>query len=296
MNPLLRIYRALLNSFGPQGWWPVTPPGHSIPVYDKGPRTSRQQLEVIFGAILTQNTAWKNVEKAIIALNNNGIIDSKKILRMRKNKLAQLIRQSGYYNQKAIKLREFCSHLKKRYGHNLRLMLEKPLKPLRKELLSIHGIGPETADSILLYAAGKPSFVIDAYTKRIISRYGLCSHDVSYEDLKLLFEKSLRKDAKLFNEYHALLVRLGKDFCMSKEPKCHVCPINKGCQRKLINAGKKHKAVELYKMKQVSLGLGAKLAEVSLSEFIDLLKEHNITLNLERGDVQRALDTARKVF
>jgi len=233
MDALLKIYRQLLNSFGSQGWWPVTPPGHNIPVYDKGPRTSRQQLEVIFGAILTQNTAWKNVEKAITSLNSEELIDSKKILRMRKNRLAQLIKPSGYYNQKAIKLKEFCSHLKKRYNHNLKLMLEKPLKQLRKELLSVHGIGPETADSILLYAAGKPSFVIDAYTRRILSRYGLCSNNASYDELKLLFESRLKKDARLFNEYHALLVKLGKD-CCNATPNCHVCPLSKGCERKII--------------------------------------------------------------
>ncbi len=229
---LLHIYKTLLNKFGPQGWWPVTPPGHVIPVYDKGPRTNRQRLEVIFGAMLTQNTAWKNVEKAVISLNQKGLIDARKLLKLRKDYLAKLIRPSGYFNQKAIKLKEVSRHIVKKYHGDMELMMERPLKSMRKELLEIHGIGPETADSILLYSFQKPSFVVDAYTKRIISRYGLCEKSIIYDELKALFEKSLPRDAKLYNEFHALFVRLGKDIC-KKKPLCEVCPLKKKC-RKLI--------------------------------------------------------------
>tara|TARA_B100000315_G_scaffold259108_1_gene313669 strand:+ start:1669 stop:2370 length:702 start_codon:yes stop_codon:yes gene_type:complete len=223
------IYKNLLNTFGPQGWWPVTPPGHVEPVCDKGPRTTKQKLEVCFGAILTQNTSWKNVEKAIMNLNKENLVDLRKIKNISNAKLAAIIRPSGYFNQKAIKLKAFCNYVLKKYDGNLDTFFSRTPKGLRAELLSIHGIGPETADSIILYAAEKPSFVIDAYTKRIFSRFGLCRKEIDYHQLKEAVEKNVKKNTKMYNEYHALLVELAKKHCLSKYPVCSSCPLTEDC-------------------------------------------------------------------
>ncbi len=172
MNNLNLIYDLLLSHFNPQHWWPVTPRGKLHPEYCGGPKTEKQQLEVCFGAILTQNTNWKNVEKAIVELNKNDLIDVNKIHKINVKKLALLIKSSGYHNQKAKKLKNFCEFLVKNYNGKLTLLFKKDINELRKQLLSVNGIGPETADSTILYAAKKPIFVIDAYTKRIMSRIG----------------------------------------------------------------------------------------------------------------------------
>ncbi|MBU0981027.1 MAG: endonuclease III domain-containing protein [Nanoarchaeota archaeon] len=203
MNPLYRLYQELLNLHGPQGWWPITSmagkPGFDDRGYHNGdysfPKTPQQRFEVILGAILTQNTAWKNVEKALLNLKNTVLLSREKIENLPEKKLAQLIRPAGYFNQKAKKIKLF---LKARPG------------PDREELLSVWGIGPETADSILLYAFHKPIFVVDAYTKRVLLSRGLCKKDASYDELQDLFNKSLPKDHRLFNEYHALLVEHAK--------------------------------------------------------------------------------------
>ncbi len=220
------IYDKLLAFFTPQHWWPVTPEGKLHPEYSNGPKNEKQQLEVIFGAILTQNTNWKNVEKAIAELNRNDLIDVKKISKIDAKKLALLIKSSGYHNQKAKKLKNFCDFLSKNYDGNLKKLFKKEIKELREQLLSINGIGPETADSIILYAAKKPVFVIDAYTKRILSRIG-CK-EKTYDDLQKLFMNSLPNNENLFNEYHALLVELGKNIC-KKSPLCGKCPISEHC-------------------------------------------------------------------
>ncbi len=202
MNQIKKIYSILYKKFGPQGWWPTS--------------TKNKQFEVIIGAILTQNTSWKNVEKAIFNLNKEKLIDINKIKKVNLKKLASLIRPSGYYNQKAERLKiiaKFCS---------------KNKSPAREELLAVKGVGPETADSILLYAFKKPFFVVDTYTKRVFSRIGLCKPDIKYEELQEIFHKSLNKNTKLFNEYHALIVELGKQFC-TKQPKCKNCPIRNYC-------------------------------------------------------------------
>ena len=226
MNKLELAYTRLFSSFGPQHWWPVIAEGKLHPEYSGGPKNWKQQLEVIFGAILTQNTNWKNVEKAIIELNKNNLIDVKKIKKINIKKLAQIIKSSGYHNQKAIKLKTFCDFLLKDYDGKLDLLFGKNINELRKELLSVNGIGPETADSIILYAAKKPIFVIDAYTKRIINRIGF--KEETYEELQALFMQNLPNNEKLFNEYHALFVELGKNIC-KKEPLCEKCPINNNC-------------------------------------------------------------------
>jgi len=236
MNKMQKVYKILLESYSHQGWWPVTPTGGcrgdlpDKPIYGVGVKTERQRLEVIFGALLTQNTAWKNVEKALINLNKAKLIDIRKIRAVSRQKLASLIKPAGYFNQKAERLKIIARHLYDNYKGNLRAFFNQDTLRLREELLSIKGVGPETADSILLYAGDKPVFVVDAYTKRIFSRIGLCKEDDSYEDVQELFQNSLEKDAKLFNEYHALIVEHAKRFCM-KKPLCGKCALFKICKR-----------------------------------------------------------------
>ena len=220
------ICNSLFSKFGPQHWWPVTPEGNLHPEYTGGPKNEKQQLEICFGAILTQNTSWKNVEKAIINLNKNKLIDIKKIKNIKNKKLALIIKSSGYHNQKAKKLKNFCDFLLTDYNGSLKKLFKNNIEKLRNELLSINGIGPETADSIILYAAKKPVFVIDAYTKRVLNRIG-CK-EKTYDGLQRLFMQNLPNSEKLFNECHALLVELGKSIC-KKEPLCKKCPVNDNC-------------------------------------------------------------------
>jgi endonuclease-3 related protein len=177
------------------------------------------------GAILTQNTNWSNVEKAISNLKKNRLLTPDGLYSASRKKLASLIRPAGYYNIKAKRLREFLNFLFKSYQGNLKKMVAVATQELRQQLLSVNGIGPETADSILLYALGKPVFVIDAYTRRIFSRHRFIREDSSYEEVQGLFAKNLKPDTRLFNEYHALLVKLGKEFCFKRRPKCDICPL-----------------------------------------------------------------------
>jgi endonuclease-3 related protein len=202
---LNNIYNRLFDRYGPQHWWPGETP-----------------FEVIIGAILTQSTAWTNVEKAIANLKSEGLLDAKSLDAIETEKLATLIRPSGYYNAKAAKLKAFVERLNREYDGSLDRLFELTTSDLRKELLSIHGIGPETADSILLYAAHRPIFVIDAYTKRIIGRLGLAPASDSYEAFQQLFMDRLPHDEGMFNEYHALLVRHGKEACR-RGPLCRNC-------------------------------------------------------------------------
>ncbi len=212
-----------MKSFGSQGWWPFTLAGELHPKHHGiSPQNDNERFEIIIGAILTQNTNWKNVEKAIINLNKKKLINVKKIRKINIKKLAKLIRPSGYYNQKAERLKIIANFL----SINSIKKLKKE-KKLREKLLSLKGIGPETADSILLYAFQKPVFVVDAYTKRIFQRIGY--KEESYDELQQLFMNNLKKDTKLFNEYHALLVELGKNYCKTK-PVCEECPVNKLCK------------------------------------------------------------------
>ncbi len=207
---LKALYSAMFAAFGAQGWWP-----------------GKTRFEVIAGAILTQNTAWTNVEKAIANLKSRGVLSPAKMHGLSLSELASLIRPAGYFNIKAKRLKNFTDYLFKEHNGSLdRLLKQRSPKELREELLKISGIGPETADSIVLYAANMPEFVVDAYTKRIFSRHLIVKEDAGYEDLKSVFMENLKPDAALFNEYHALIVRTGKDFCRPKEPLCNVCPLN----------------------------------------------------------------------
>ncbi|MDP6548389.1 MAG: endonuclease III domain-containing protein [Candidatus Woesearchaeota archaeon] len=222
------IYQKLLKSFGPQHWWPVTKDNDKNPKYHKNINLNeKQKLEIIFGAILTQNTSWKNVEKAIINLNKHNLIDVKKTIKIDNKKLAHIIKSSGYHNQKAKKLKNFSGFLLENYNGNLKELFGNDIGKLRHELLSVNGIGPETADSIVLYAAKKPIFVIDAYTKRIMNRIGF--KEESYDELQELFMDNLEHNGNIFNEYHALLVELGKNRCKTK-PVCEECPLMKMCE------------------------------------------------------------------
>jgi endonuclease-3 related protein len=176
------------------------------------------------GAILTQNTAWKNVEKAIENLKGENLLSLHKLTRLRESQLARLIRPAGYFNVKARRLRNFLEFLRVRYGGNIRKMGKAPIKRLRRELLEVNGIGEETADSILLYALGKRSFVVDAYTRRIFSRHRYLNGDESYPTIKKIFSSHLPKSIPLYNDYHAQLVEVGKDYCR-KTPRCALCPL-----------------------------------------------------------------------
>jgi endonuclease III related protein len=205
---LMTIYRALFKAYGPQEWWPGDSP-----------------FEVMVGAILTQNTAWGNVEKAIANLKSGGRLTVVRLRGLSRRKLATLIRPSGYYTVKARRLSHLMAFLTGCYGGSLARMFRDEPGELRRGLLSVNGIGPETADAIMLYAAGHPVFVVDAYTRRIFSRHGMVRRDDSYHAVQQLFMDSLPRDAKLFNEYHALLVRLGKTHCAKTTPRCSGCPL-----------------------------------------------------------------------
>lgn len=203
------IYRNLYKAYGSRHWWPGETP-----------------FEVMVGAILTQNTSWRNVEKAIQKLKEKGLLNPKGIHRLKPGPLASLIRSSGYYRIKAERLKTFVGFLFEQYGGDIKKMKRRRFMELREELLGVNGIGPETADSILLYGLQKPIFVVDAYTKRILSRHGIISEGASYGEMQNLFMDHLPHDEKLFNEYHALLVHLGKNLCQ-KRPKCDKCPLKK---------------------------------------------------------------------
>src|SRR3970040_656126 len=193
---LLKIYHSFFERFGPQHWWPGETP-----------------FEVIIGAILTQNTSWKNVEKAINSLKASGHFTPKGLYDTPIDRLAQLIRSSGYFNIKAKRLKNFLSFLFNEYEGDLELMIKEDGPVLRHKLLNVNGMGPETTDSILLYAAEHPIFVIDAYTKRIFSRHGYIDADATYHQMQELFMKCIPQDTCLYNEYHALIVRVGKELC-----------------------------------------------------------------------------------
>ena len=201
------VFERLFAAFGPQQWWPADSP-----------------FEVIVGAILTQNTAWKNVKQAIGKLRDYHMLTPEAIVSLPLNDLAPLIRSSGYYNQKARKLKDFCEHLRNHWEGNLDPFLGQDMEKLRAELLSLRGIGPETADSIILYAAHQPSFVVDAYTYRIFQRHGCIPEAIGYEDLRSFFMEALAPDVPHFQEYHALLVRTGHLHCRRK-PSCETCPL-----------------------------------------------------------------------
>lgn len=202
-----RIYDELLRKFGPQQWWPGDTP-----------------LEIIVGAVLTQNTNWQNVERAIANLKKEKVLSLKALKLINIKRLAGLIRSSGYYNVKAKRLKNLINFIFCKYNGSLKKMFDDSTEVLRESLLEVSGIGKETADSILLYGGGKPVFVVDAYTKRIFSRLGLVQKDSGYDEIQDIFYRNLKKNVKLYNEYHALIVNLGKNICKVK-PACEICPL-----------------------------------------------------------------------
>ncbi len=209
-NRLLDVYHTLFNSFGKQNWWPA-----------QSQEPEERKLEICIGAILTQNTSWKNVEKALKNLIALDLINKRKLMQVNEKQLALLIKPAGYYNQKARKLKAFASFIERNSLEKLENMSTDDLRSL---LLGVHGVGKETADSIILYALNKPIFVIDAYTKRVFSRLLGLKID-KYDEWQGFFHSNLEKDAHLFNEYHALIVEFGKNYC-KKQPLCEKCLLN----------------------------------------------------------------------
>jgi endonuclease-3 related protein len=209
---LLEIFDLLHAAYGPRHWWPADTP-----------------FEVCVGAILTQNTNWGNVERAIGNLKREGILSPEALRDVPADRLAETIRPAGYFNVKSVRLKDFVGYLWERYGGSLERMFAGEWQELREELLGVRGIGPETADSILLYAGDKPTFVVDAYTRRLFSALGMVKPAVGYEELRALFMANLTPDVRLFNEYHALIVEHGKHHCR-KRPRCAGCGLHLFCR------------------------------------------------------------------
>lgn len=207
-DDLMRYYETMSGALGPMHWWPAKTP-----------------FEVIAGAILTQSTAWANVEKAMENLRSANLLTPSAILKVAPSRLASLVRPSGYFRQKAKKLKSFVRFLQSEYGGSLPRMFRTPTAELREKLLAVHGIGPETADSILLYAGNHSVFVVDAYTHRIFGRHGLLSGKPDYEGVRALFEAALPAHPPLLNEFHALIVNTGKNWCRKSAPRCADCPL-----------------------------------------------------------------------
>ena len=205
---LEEIYHRMADHFGSQQWWPGETP-----------------FEVMVGAILTQNTNWKNVEKAIANLRDAGVLSFEAMAGLEQEELAELIRPAGYFNIKAGRLKNFFALIRNNWDGDLDFFLSQPLSVLREELLSVKGIGPETADSMVLYAAEKPVFVVDAYTHRILSRHDIIPEEFGYFEIQELCMDNLEEDVQLFNEFHALLVQTGKHFCRKSKPACEGCPL-----------------------------------------------------------------------
>ncbi|MDR3569335.1 MAG: endonuclease III domain-containing protein [Syntrophobacteraceae bacterium] len=205
---LQQIYDTLIAALGPQHWWPAKTP-----------------FEVILGAMLTQNTAWKNVAAAIANLRDNNLLSINGICGISAEEFEALIRPSGYYRQKAKRIKGFCEYVLTNWNGSVEELLAQDMESLRAELLTIRGIGPETADSLVLYAALKPSFVVDTYTWRIFSRHGWVEESISYDDLREYFMGAMEPDVELFKEFHALLVRIGNLYCRKTSPLCQACPL-----------------------------------------------------------------------
>jgi endonuclease-3 related protein len=227
----LRLYLILSRKYGNLNWWPVDEKYHEK-------NGSDPRFEIIVGAILTQNTAWRNVEKALVNLKSQRKLNIKKLANEDIKKLADMVKPSGFFNQKSLRLLETSRYLKNKYNFNLDNFFSRYNNSIREELLLLKGIGPETADSILLYAGNKPIFVVDAYTKRICKRIPLDTNtDGSYEEIQKYFQNELTKKyqgeelIKVYKELHALIVIFAKEFC-KKKPVCKNCPIVKHCNYK----------------------------------------------------------------
>ena len=209
VEQLQEMYDRLYTHFGSQNWWPAETP-----------------FEVMVGAVLTQNTNWNNVERAITNLKDAEMLSLDRMSEMPVILLAEYIRPAGYYNIKAGRLQNLFQFINDYYMGDLEKLLELPARTLREELLAVKGIGPETADSMVLYAAAKPIFVVDAYTHRILSRHEIIDEEYYYHEIQELFMDNLEENVSLFNEYHALLVRVGKEFCKKSKPACEQCPLS----------------------------------------------------------------------
>jgi len=220
------LYQRLYNEFGGLNWWPMDKRYHET-------NNSDPRFEVIIGAILTQNTAWSNVEKALENLKHKNMLNIDKIANIDLNTLQEMIKPSGFFNQKAQRLKNIAKHIRENYNGDLNLFFSRDIYKIRDELLSLNGVGPETADSILLYAGNMPIFVVDAYTKRICERVPLDT-GLTYNEIQHFFQKELLKKypqketTKIYNELHALIVNLAKKYC-KKKPECDNCPLNDYC-------------------------------------------------------------------
>ena len=203
------VYQQLYEALGPQHWWPA-----------------ESAFEVVLGAVLVQNTAWRNVEKAIENLRQSELLSAKAMYQLAPEELEELIRPAGYFRMKTRRIRNLLDHLFTQHEGSLSAMLKVDTETLREELLQINGIGPETADSILLYAAERPVFVVDTYTNRILKRHGWIEHEADYSTIQAHFQTHLEADSQLYNEFHALLVRIGNLYCR-KKPRCEECPLSK---------------------------------------------------------------------
>ena len=219
---MLEVYRRLMAAFGPQDWWPG----------------AEEPLEVCIGAILAQNTAWRNAERALERLKDAGVMSTAALAALPVEELTELLRPSGTFRSKSLTVQAFVAHLGERYQGDLAQMLARPPDALRTELLGIRGIGPETADDILLYAVGKAAFVVDGYTRRILYRLGLAPEKAPYSTYSGLFTRHLPADPALYNEYHALMVRHAKEACR-KDPLCHDCCLLDVCPagKRLVASG-----------------------------------------------------------
>jgi endonuclease III related protein len=205
---VVEVFDRLLKAFGPQHWWP-----------------GEMGFEMMVGAMLTQNTSWKNVVKAIRNLREADLLEPHALYNVPVEELEELLRPAGYFRVKAKRLRSLLKFFIDRYNGSLKAMFMTDLETLREELLAVNGIGPETADSILLYAGGLPTFVVDAYTLRIFARHGWIGYDADYHQIQDYIQSSLPQAAPMYNEYHALLVYTGKHFCLKSKPKCADCPL-----------------------------------------------------------------------
>ena len=211
--PMDEYFNSLFAALGPQHWWPA-----------------KTQFETIVGAILTQNAAWTNVERAITNLKLARLLSPVRIQEVPMRRLETLVRSSGYFRQKARKLKAFCEFLRVEYKGSLKRMFETPTLVLREKLLGVFGIGPETADSILLYAGGHAVFVVDAYTKRILTRHGWADKKATYDEVRWAFERQFPSDVSRMNEFHALIVETGKRWCKASHPACDECPLGRYLQ------------------------------------------------------------------
>ena len=205
---LMKMYDAMLQELGESGWWPGESP-----------------LEIMLGAVLTQNTAWGNVEKAIDNLKKAGLLDLEALFEISLEDLAELIRPAGYFRVKAGRIKALLAWIKDFAGGEIESLSSHDTWALREELLGVKGVGPETADAILLYALDRPSFVADEYTRRILSRHGMVPEEAGYDELRDFFMDALPEEVTLFNEYHALIVRVGKQWCTRRKPDCKNCPL-----------------------------------------------------------------------